>query len=469
VANDLASRVAAVAAQGANGNGAQPTGTDLASRVAVVASGATGQQAAVPANLQDAYTRGQTPAQPASEEPSTLSSIGTGVAKGAAETVHTVGSFLHNHLGIPMPDEVLNPELAGGTESKNNAELAGKVGEGVGEFVLGDEGVKSLGLAKRLGLVQQVVKISAEHPIIAKAIAIGMNAMRTGAVTGGETLAKGGTPAEALEAGAAGAAGGAVLDTAVQGAGAIKALIKTAGTDIQPEAQSALQGAAKAGASEAGASTVAPQSLRESLTAPIDSVESAAKQNYQTIDAATDGKFQPNADKLKNVTNKLKSIAGTDDVKEAELEATKTRLEWQQEKLFDEAAAKGVPKDVVDTARGQFKQAQAMHDLETKVFKNPSMVAGNAAHGTAETVNVDRAITGLQKLQDNTEFGSPRLEQALGKQGAKDLLDNLYQAQRAGVKAVDAKRILTRIGKYAAIASVPLAGELVHKGVTGSW
>lgn len=230
----------------------------------------------------------------------------------------------------------------------------------------------------------------------------------------------------------------------------------TQGKEIaQPQAQTALSTAAKSGAKEAGASTVAPQSLRESLGAPIDSIESAAKQNYQAIDEATGGKFQPNADRLANVNNKLKSIAGTDDAKEAELVASKTRLEWQQEKLFDEAASKGVPKEVVDTARGQFKQAQAMHDLDTKVFKNPNIVSGNIAHGTEETVNVDGAIKALQKLQDNTEFGSPRLEQAVGKQGAKQLMDDMYAAQRLGVKSLQTQELAKMIGKY---VGLPIAG-----------
>lgn len=456
MANDLASRLAAVATQ-PSPDASAPNGNDLASRLSVVASGATGQQATVPANLQDAYTRGQhapvTDAESQASQPSTLSSAAMGVGKGFGDTVHTVGSYLHDKLGISMPDEILHPELAGGLDAKNTAEKVGKFGEAIGEFVLGDEAIKGLGLAERMGIAQKVMKIAGEHPVIGKAIAIGMNAMRTGTVAGGETLAKGGTPTDALETGAGAAAGGAALDTAVAGAGALKGLIKTAGTEIQPEATAGLQAASKSAAAEGGASTVAPQSLRESMTAPIDSIESAAKENYQALDKATSGKFQPNMDKLNNVNNKLKAITGTDDEKEAELLASKVRLEWQQEKLFDEAAANGVPKDVVGTARTQFKQAQAMRDLETKIFKNPSVVAGNASHGTAETVNVDRAVTALQKLQDSTEFGAPRLEQALGKQGAKDLLDNLYSAQRSGVKAVDAKQLLGKIAKYTAGAT----------------
>ncbi len=199
--------------------------------------------------------------------------------------------------------------------------------------------------------------------------------------------------------------------------------------------------------------------MRESLTEPINSLESAAKQNYQAMDEATGGKFQPNVDKLANINTKLDAITGTDDAKEAELMASKQRLEWQQEKLFDEARAKGVPKDVVDTARSQFKQAQALRDVQTKVFKNPSIVEGNTAYGTPETVNVDKAVNALQKLQDDRSFGGPRLEQALGKEGAQQLMENLHAAQRLGLSAVRIQNVAKWIG-----GGIGLAGLI--KGVS---
>lgn len=229
------------------------------------------------------------------------------------------------------------------------------------------------------------------------------------------------------------------------GPGIVKKIIKGEGVSQEP-ARESLRNAVNASAGESGASVVQPQSLRESLSAPIDSIESAAKNNYQAMDNATGGKFQPNLDRLNNINNKLRAIAGTDDAKEAELAASKTRLEWQQDALFDEAAGKGVPRDVVDTARAQFKQAQALHDVQSKVFKNPNIIEGNIAHGTPETVKVNEAIKALQKLQDNTEFGAPRLEQALGRDGAKQLLDNLYAAQRMGVSGVRVQNIAKWIG-----------------------
>ena len=99
--------------------------------------------------LQGAYARGQH--APVTEPAETTGfqgaadqiargagRIGTGFAKGSAETIHAVGNFLNQHLGIPMPQEILHPELEGGTQAKNAGESVGKFGEAIGEFVLGD-------------------------------------------------------------------------------------------------------------------------------------------------------------------------------------------------------------------------------------------------------------------------------------------------------------------------------------------
>ena len=150
----------------------------------------TGNNPPMSPELQAAYQRGQhVPTAADNEQPGVLEGVATGFAKGAAETIHTAGQFLHDQSRYSYAEEVLNTKLEGGTDSKSRAEAAGKFGEAVAEFVLADNAVKSLGLAERLGLAQKVVKISAEHPIVGKAIAIGFNALRTGAVGGGQALA----------------------------------------------------------------------------------------------------------------------------------------------------------------------------------------------------------------------------------------------------------------------------------------
>ena len=98
-----------------------------------------------------------------------------------------------------------------------------------------------------------------------------------------------------------------------------------------------------------------------------DSIDNRSKAEYAEVNAKTGGKFQPNADKLANVNKKLRDIAGTDEEKEAELEATRTRLLWQQDKIFDEAEKNGLDKNVVEKARKDFHTAQAQYDLSNNL------------------------------------------------------------------------------------------------------
>jgi hypothetical protein len=66
--------------------------------------------------------------------------------------------------------------------------------------------------------------------------------------------------------------------------------------------------------------------------------------------------------------------------------------------------------------------------------------------GTPETINVDSAVKALQKLQDSRPYGGSRLEQALGKENANQLLKDIYSAQRAGASAAKIRaRIITAL------------------------
>ena len=95
--------------------------------------------------------------------------------------------------------------------------------EGVGEFILGDEALKGLSLAERAGLLTRVAKLAESHPVIAKALQVGMNAVRTGAVGTVQGLAHGESLPEAATTGAVtGATSGAIEGTT----GAVKDLAK---------------------------------------------------------------------------------------------------------------------------------------------------------------------------------------------------------------------------------------------------
>src|ERR1700677_592806 len=124
----------------------------------------------LPAGLSD------TPPQ-TSKDTTGLSSVGltpeqnvvVGVGKGAGQTISTLGKVANASLRYLNPagsgDDV-NPVsnkisqglkiLDENTEPENAGQKAGVLLEGVGEFLLGDEALKGLSIAERLGLAQKV-------------------------------------------------------------------------------------------------------------------------------------------------------------------------------------------------------------------------------------------------------------------------------------------------------------------------
>ena len=175
------------------------------------------------------------------------------------------------------------------------------------------------------------------------------------------------------------------------------------------------------------------------------------------IDEAAGTDFKALNEKLDNTEYQIRQLTDTeaDQAAEARLEASRTGLMEKIEAAKQDAMANGVDPKLLDQADAQFTQARALKDLDAKVFKNPSVIKGNAAMGTEEEVNLNSAVKALQKLQDSTKFGASRLEQALGKEGANKLLRDMYAAQRAGQVALTRQAFAKMIGKY---IGLPLAG-----------
>jgi hypothetical protein len=211
----------------------------------------------------------------------------------------------------------------------------------------------------------------------------------------------------------------------------------------QPQAEEAMREGVKAGGKEAGISTVQPQSLRTVVEEPIQTLDSSAKSLYRQIDQAAGTDFKALNEKLDNTEYQIRQLTETEEdvAKEAQLEKSRTAIMDKIEAAKQQARGAGVDPKILDRADAQFRQARALSDLETKVFKNPNIIQGNAAFKTPETVNVKSAVKTLQKLQDTTKYGGSRLEQALGKEGAKQLLERMYAAERAGMEALSHQEV----------------------------
>jgi hypothetical protein len=233
----------------------------------------------------------------------------------------------------------------------------------------------------------------------------------------------------------------------------------------QPQTDAALRQGATAASKEAGLSTVQPQSLRTVLEDPIESLETQAKSQYRQIDQAAGTDFKALNDKLSNTEYQIRQLTETEEdvAKEAQLEKSRTAILDKIEAAKQEAIAQGVDPKILEDADANFKQANALRDVEAKVFKNTGVVKGNVVHGTPETINVDAAVKALQKMQDTEKFGGSRLEEAFGEAGAKAVLDDMYSAQRAGVKAMTRQQWATRIAKVGlTVGGVALGGHILH-------
>jgi hypothetical protein len=212
----------------------------------------------------------------------------------------------------------------------------------------------------------------------------------------------------------------------------------------QPQAQAALRTGAETVSGEPS-----PASLRTSLEKPISDTYASAKNLYRQVDEASGTDFKALNDKLDNTEYQL-SLSPDGSPEEAKWEQSRTNLMNQIADAKQKALDAGVDPDTLKQADAKFTQARALQDLQQKVFKNPNIISGNAAKGTPETINVDAAVKTLQKMQDTTKYGAPRLEQVLGKEPADALLKSLYDAQRTGVKALSRQQLWASIGKNAA-------------------
>jgi hypothetical protein len=175
-----------------------------------------------------------------------------GFVKGIGETVNTLSGLISRVApSVVRPRDVNSVKTA--ATPTNPMQNVGKVGESIAEFFLGDEALKGLSVAERLGLATKVSKLAESNPMIAKIIGHGLTAVRGGAVTAGQQLAHGATPADAATAGgiATGLGAGAGAATDVMPA------IKTAINGGQSTVSEAIQDAAQTATEQAEARSAA--------------------------------------------------------------------------------------------------------------------------------------------------------------------------------------------------------------------
>jgi hypothetical protein len=435
---------------------------------------------------QFALPPGATPVQQTSDtpEPHTTSfldkvgdftkGIGESMTADMGETIQAL-PWIGKKIISPEAMTAERAYFAPGTAAEKYGQTTGHIAEPILEFVMGDEALKGLALADKIGLAGKIVKIAQDSPYIGKILQHGVNAARMGTVGTAEALAKGATPAEAVKIGVATGVGGEALSTATEAAAPYVSKLfnpeSVAGSEeaatefnspskpnlyqqvtqgekvAQAPAQEAVRTAVKSGGNEVGLTTVQPESLRTIAEEPINAVRGLKKNVYGQVDQAAGTDLKTLHGKLDAINDKI-DLEASGSPEEARLEAQRTSQMQTIEDAKQAARGKGVDVDkLLDKGDALHTKEMALREFQKNYLKNPNIIEGNSAMGTPETANVDGGIKVLQKMQDNTKWGAPRLEQALGKEGANQLLKDMYAAQRLGVKAVDAQKLMDRIIK----------------------
>jgi hypothetical protein len=214
-------------------------------------------------------------------------------------------------------------------------------------------------------------------------------------------------------------------------------------------------------AKDAGVGYEETGSIRDVVGATARAVLKNAQADFKTLDEASGGRWQRFDEQIKNVQNKMSEVSGIDDEAYENLESRRNELQTLQAQMVEDMKEGGkVDPAIADRAVAQYKKGMALQDLSNAVrtatkrapapafsgppvrqgigpvtTDNPVFSRGLGESGLSEMVDkVDPNMLAnrLSKLNDvPLKGGASRLEQALGKEGAQNLIDHVDSGQLA--------------------------------------
>jgi hypothetical protein len=377
---------------------------------------------------------------------------------------------------LPASDAETKPEGVG--------ENIGYWGENLVEFFTGDEALKSLSLAQKLGLATKVAKLAESHPAIAKLLSAGLRATRTGVVSGAQEAAHGGDTGDVLTA----AGTGFLTHTGSEGLGELSKLAKPvirkiagealettpkwkgAGTAAKLAAEN--QEPAKQVIANVSRDSAEPivakfgQKAPETITSFKDAanaVEGAAKPVFQKLDEISNGGFQTAKNELDTANKVMRRATSMEDLKAAEKAAADAQ--GKIDTIFKSAEGKVSPDDL-QNARSAWRSKKVLEQLHSKIDQ-----AFDMPQSASDISGATRTLD-LAKLQGrlNAAFQKiPKqdLESVLGKQGASSLLD-LAKLGADPARAKTLGEIAMQIGSHHSSGGAGvLAGAAIGHAIPG--
>lgn len=241
--------------------------------------------------------------------------------------------------------------------------------------------------------------------------------------------------------------------------GFIKKAIKGESVAQEP-ATKAVGSAAQKAASSAGVEAPSGENALNSVGEAGDSIISKAKAQYQALDEATGGRVQRFQDRLDNIHDQLSELTGTeeDSAQEAKLLKAQKETEDAMNDAFEDARAQGIDPATIDQAKANFKQGNALKDLDMQIFRSRVVEATNQA-GESNLVNPQKLLPRLQQM-----YKSGRLTEAMGGDDTQ-AIDLLKQTSDFAKMGKSAARI-HQIAKTSAVAGATAiaGGTLGHLG-----
>jgi len=371
-----------------------------------------------------------------------------GAAKSAGQTLSTIGDIATLGTTHLLPGS----ENAGKSlETHGENEQGGAMAEQAGEFALGEgvfRALSELPLVERLAQTSRIVDLAKKYPALGRVIHAGVRGATVGGTVGG------------IHGGVEGATEGAALGglaeagvSTLQNAKALTAPFRESAA--QPKLQSGIRKVAGKVAEDAGVTRPQNPSMYRTVEEAGDGILAKSKGQYKQLDQASGGRWQRFDSALQNIRQKMSEVAGIDDEQYSTLEDRQNEIETLQANLIDELKSSGkIDPKLADQAVGNYRQAQALYDLDTAVQRSTSgkpIGVGKTA-GLPETVDPKKLAPRVTAL-----WKSGRLQQALGEDNATDLMDFVGDAAKHVQRAVLYKTLL----KIAGIGTVGV-GAATH-------
>jgi hypothetical protein len=144
----------------------------------------------------------------------------------------------------------------------------------------------------------------------------------------------------------------------------------------------------------------------------------------------------------------MDEVSGIDDEAYSKFEQKATDVEAAQSDLVDSLVKDGkIDPELADQAKADYKKSASLFDLSQQIRSSASGLRPELGSGTPEAIDPGKLSPRLNKLYD-----SGRLQQAIGKDGAAKLMQQVDEAVRTKSSAIKTVKLVKTITRWAGIA-----------------